>query len=129
MTCPDPTVAAPLIPCDGWWDQHGFGRQPMLQLQMRISGGKISGSGTDIVGLFTFTGTISEGGAVAMIKKYLGKHQVEYLGSYDGEGTMFGEWRIGPVKDRWLITFRRPKMAMADDGEDVVSANPAGSKF
>jgi hypothetical protein len=79
----------------------------MLQLQMRISGGQITGSGLDIVGPFRFTGTISEGGAVAMIKQYLGQHQVEYLGIYDGEGTMFGEWRLWHLTDRWAISFKR----------------------
>lgn len=95
------------IPCEGWWEEVGYGRQPMHQLRLRISGGKITGSGTDIIGPFTFTGTIGEGGTVAMIKQYVGQHQVDYLGTYDGEGSMFGEWRIGPFKDRWAITFKR----------------------
>jgi hypothetical protein len=107
------------VQCDGWWEETGLGRQPMAQLRLQISGGRITGSGTDIVGLFTFAGTITEGGVVAMIKQYLGKHQVEYAGIYDGEGTLFGEWRIGPFKDRWLISFKRPQRAAKADSEDV----------
>ena len=30
------------------------------------------------------------------MKQYLGRHQVFYQGTYDGEGTIFGEWRIPP---------------------------------
>ncbi|HYM89666.1 MAG TPA: hypothetical protein VES92_11195 [Nitrospiraceae bacterium] len=43
-----------------------------------------------------------------MVKRYVGKHLVEYLGTYDGEGTLWGEWRIGPFRDRWMITLKRP---------------------
>jgi hypothetical protein len=32
---------------------------------------------------------------VAIVKQYLGQHSVDYLGTYDGEGTMHGMWRIG----------------------------------
>ena len=100
--------SARLVQCDGWWEEAGYGRQPMLQLQLRISDGQITGNGTDIVGPFTFAGTINDGGVVAMIKQYIGQHQVDYLGTYDGEGTMYGEWRVGPFRDRWAITFKRP---------------------
>ena len=31
------------------------------------------------------------------------------IGAYDGEGTMFGEWRIGPFRDQWAITFKKPQ--------------------
>lgn len=116
MSAPDTT---PMVPCDGWWEEQGYGRQPMLELQLRVVEGQIIGSGWDIVGPFTFRGTISEGGAVAMIKQYLGQHQVEYLGNYDGEGTMFGDWRIGPFSDRWAITFKRLKGSRKAESEDV----------
>jgi hypothetical protein len=91
----------------------------MIQLRLQISGGRITGSGTDIVVPFTIAGMIMKGGVVAMIKQYLGKHQVEYAGLYDGEGALFGEWRIGPFKDRWLISFKRPKRGAEADSEDV----------
>ena len=32
-----------------------------------------------------------------MVKQYLGRHQVFYQGTYDGEGTIFGEWSIPPL--------------------------------
>jgi hypothetical protein len=62
----------------------------------------IRGSGADIIGLFTLIGTIEEG-KVAIVKQYLGQHSVDYLGTYDGEGTMHGMWRIGFFGGKWMI--------------------------
>jgi len=59
-----------------------------------------------MIGPFTFSGTLSEAGQVVMFKQYIGRHGVDYVGSYDGEGTMWGHWRIGVAHGRWLITFR-----------------------
>jgi len=95
------------IECDGWWQQPGLGRQAMLELRLGFDVGTVSGSGHDIIGIFTFRGTVSEDGRIAMVKQYLGQHSVDYVGSYDGEGTLFGQWRIGAWGDRWLIKFKR----------------------
>jgi hypothetical protein len=81
--------AMSFLHCEGWWEQAGYGRQPMEQLRIEFDGGDIRGSGTDIVGLFALTGTIEEG-KVAIVKQYLGQHSVDFLGMYDGEGTMHG---------------------------------------
>lgn len=80
----------------GYWDQQAFGRQPMGPLVLRFRDGRIEGEGRDIIGPFTFAGEYDETGAVRMVKQYLGRHQVCYQGIYDGEGTIFGEWRIPP---------------------------------
>jgi hypothetical protein len=106
--------AAPMMPCDGWWEQRGFGRQPMHQLQLSFAGGMIRGAGVDIVGPFLFDGTLSHGGDVAMVKKYVGKHRVNYVGKYDGEGLMWGMWNIGPFKGPWAIRLQ-PGGEMAAD--------------
>jgi len=74
----------------------------MEQLRIEFDGGNIHGSGADIIGLFTFAGTIEDGG-VALVKQYLGQHSVDYLGTYDGEGTMHGMWRIGLFGGEWMI--------------------------
>jgi hypothetical protein len=80
----------------GHWDQEIFGRQPMGPLVLRFHDGRIQGEGRDIVGPFTFSGEYDEHGRVRMVKQYHGRrrHQVFYVGTYDGEGTIFGEWRI-----------------------------------
>jgi hypothetical protein len=105
------------IPCDGWWLEEGWGRQPMRDLRLKFEGGKISGSGYDIIGLFTFAGTISEQGHVAMTKRYVGQHTVDYVGQYDGEGLLWGEWQIGPLKDHWMIKFRSANASASRQGE------------
>ena len=102
------TTARSGTPCEGWWEEIGFGRQPMQNLRLRFQGHRVVGSGSDIVGPFSLVGTISAGGQVAMVKRYLGQHSVDYLGTYDGEGTMWGEWWIGSVHDRWMIKITRP---------------------
>ena len=66
----------------------------MLNLRIQVAKGRIAGSGTDMIGPFTFSGGFGEAGQVVMFKQYIGRHGVDYLGSYDGEGTMWGHWRI-----------------------------------
>jgi hypothetical protein len=102
---------APHIPCDGWWHQPEFGRQPMLDLRLHIAGGRITGAGRDIVGRFTLAGTSDEQGRVAMIKRYIDLHTVEYEGQYDGEGLLWGLWHIGPLTDRWMIKIARTNVS------------------
>jgi hypothetical protein len=95
--------------CEGWWEQDGFGRQPMDALCIAFNGQRIQGSGTDIIGPFVLEGVFGELGAVAILKQYLGQHSVDYEGHYDGEGAMLGQWRIGPYRGRWFIRLRRDK--------------------
>lgn len=95
-------MASQKVHCEGWWEQGGFGRQAMLQLQLQIDGNLISGTGTDIVGPFTLSGVrVDE--KVTIKKQYIARHSVEYHGTYDGEGTMSGLWRIGFWGGKWLI--------------------------
>jgi hypothetical protein len=97
--------------CAGWWQQDEFGRQPMNNLRLRFDGGAISGSGYDIIGLFRFAGTITQQGHVAMVKQYLGQHAVDYVGTYDGEGVLFGDWRVGYSSGKWLIKIKGSRAA------------------
>lgn len=86
----------------GWWEQAGWGRQPMEEFVLRFAQGGIEGRGRDMVGGFTFQGTYDEQGAVRLLKQYLGKHQVLYEGTYDGEGTIAGTWSIS-LAGNWLL--------------------------
>ena len=91
------------IKYSGWWEQVGYGRQPMQNLLLRFDGEKITGSGSDCVGDFTFHGMI-QGSQVNLLKQYIGKHQIEYRGVSDGEGTYFGNWYLlGYVGGKWLL--------------------------
>ena len=92
--------------CEGWWQQVGYGRQSMRDLYLEFSGGQINGSGRDIVGKFFFRGTMDAAGHVMMKKQYVGLWDVDYAGTYDGEGLLFGHWRIGALTDQWLIRLK-----------------------
>ncbi|HEY2413378.1 MAG TPA: hypothetical protein VGI40_14095 [Pirellulaceae bacterium] len=109
-------------PCDGWWQQSGHGRQPMRDLYLEFSAGQITGSGADLIGPFTFRGTLDPSGRVEMTKHYLGLWTVAYTGSYDGEGLLFGLWHIGPLTDQWLIRLKPMRTGENQPGE-IVSAS------
>lgn len=94
------------IQCEGWWEQDGYGRQPMNELRVVISNGRVQGSGDDVVGPFTFQGTIDENGEAALLKRYIGQHIVDYFGRYDGEGVLSGHWHVGGLTGVWLIRLR-----------------------
>ncbi len=90
------------VTCTGWWEQPGLGRQPMNALQLRFNNGRIFGSGVDVVGDFLVEGTV-DAGTVAFTKQYVDAHDVQYTGTFDGEGTLQGVWSIFGVGGRWLI--------------------------
>jgi hypothetical protein len=80
---------------DGFWVQSGWGRQPMLPLTLRFADGLITGEGHDMVGPFTFAGEYDDStGEVRMVKQFIGRHQVLYIGRPDGEGSILGTWYI-----------------------------------
>src|SRR4051794_34784171 len=81
----------------GYWEQAGYGRQPMHDLVLRFGGGQVEGSGRDCIGRFTFAGTYDDRGSVTLVKQYVGRHRVQYQGTYDGEGTIYGRWSIYDV--------------------------------
>jgi hypothetical protein len=97
--------------CDGWWQQTGYGRQTMRDLYLEFAAGQINGSGRDLIGQFSFRGTMDPAGRIAMKKQYIGLWNVDYTGTYDGEGLLFGHWQIGALTDQWLIRLKPPRAA------------------
>src|SRR3954471_22266987 len=81
----------------GFWEQRGWGRQPMHGLVLRFAEGRIEGEGRDCIGSFTFVGEYDSRGGVRLTKQYLGRHAVQYEGNYDGEGSIHGRWSIPPI--------------------------------
>jgi hypothetical protein len=79
----------------------------MEDLVIEFSAGLIRGSGRDVVGEFEMYGTMENDGRVKIVKQYVGRHQVVYSGSYDGEGTMFGTWLIEMLTGSWSIKLLR----------------------
>jgi hypothetical protein len=43
-----------------------------------------------------------------MVKQYIGRHSVNYVGKYDGEGLMWGRWSLGIFRGAWMIRLGRP---------------------
>jgi hypothetical protein len=74
----------------------------MEQLQISFDGGNLTGSGSDIIGPFTLKGSL-DNDQVVIVKQYVGQHHVDYIGMYDGEGTMRGLWSIAGFGGDWLI--------------------------
>jgi hypothetical protein len=101
----------------GYWDQAGFGRQPMHDLSLRFADGVVVGEGRDRVGPFTFFGNYDDQGGVTMVKQYLGRHQVHYYGTYDGEGTIYGTWTIGAL---WAGRFALSPVRARPDQESPI---------
>ena len=80
---------------DGFWQQAGFGRQPMEAFTLTFRRGQVTGSGTDLIGPFTIMGQYdSKNGIISFVKVYIGKHRVQYDGKPDGEGCIMGTWLI-----------------------------------
>jgi hypothetical protein len=97
---------------NGYWEQPGFGRQPMQDFELYFADGAVRGRGRDIVGPFQIEGAYDGRGVVKFVKQYIGKHRVMYDGLHDGEGTIFGNWSIPPL---WAGTFAlRPVRSQAD---------------
>jgi len=69
---------------------------------MAFDNGRVSGSGTDIIGLFTLTGEL-HGENVTLVKQYVQQHRVDYVGNFDGEGTLRGTWHVGRSRGAWMI--------------------------
>lgn len=109
-------MAAPQSQWIGYWEQAAFGRQPMHGLELNFRDGEIDGRGLDVIGPFLFCGQYDASGAVVMVKQYLGQHQVLYRGTYDGEGTLTGEWSIGSL-DRG--PFRMRLMVAGAGGDEI----------
>ena len=92
-----------MLRCEGWWEQSGYGRQPMTDLIMRFQGAEITGQGRDRIAAFSLTGRMRPDGGVELIKQYRQRHRVLYVGSYDGEGTLAGRWDIDGYQGEWAI--------------------------
>ena len=103
-----PTGPSPFVPCEGWWEQHWFGRQEMHELRLRFENGVVSGVGADVVGAFGLTGAMDPRQGVRLVKRYVNRHEVLYAGQYDGEGTLWGTYRVDGYTGPWMIRLRPP---------------------
>jgi hypothetical protein len=112
----------------GYWEQLGWGRQPMHNLVLRFRGGAVQGEGTDCVGRFTFRGEYDDQGTVTLVKQYVGRHQVLYQGTHDGEGTIFGRWSIGELWSGPFALRAADFHVPADTPIAVIAATPPSAE-
>jgi len=109
----------------GFWEQEGYGRQPMQDFHLHFRDGLVSGHGIDIVGRFTFHGEFNQKtGVVQLMKQYIGQHQVEYDGRPDGEGCIIGTWtvrmRTGDREYVWTGPFLLQPVVARPSGEEPI---------
>lgn len=108
-----------LLQCSGWWEQTGFGRQPMHNLQLSFSNGVVGGTGVDMVGEFRFDGYL-KGDVIYLRKRYLRQHEIEYHGTSIGEGAYTGRWHcFNYPGGRWLIGVKRLSRGSASLSDEV----------
>lgn len=88
---------------DGFWEQPPYGRQAMEDLLLEFDSGSVRGAGRDMIGPFLFEGTYDTAGLVRLRKQYIGRHTVLYVGQYDGEGVVFGQWFIGSDSGKFAL--------------------------
>lgn len=112
--------AAGRVPCQGWWEQVFYGRQPMEDLALSLDGRRLEGSGSDVVGRFSLAGFVAADGRVSIEKSYRGRHTVLYEGQFDGEGRMWGVWALPGYDGRWMIELGRSRSGDADGFDDIV---------
>ncbi|MFO0936130.1 MAG: hypothetical protein U0798_06385 [Gemmataceae bacterium] len=80
---------------EGFWQQDGWGRQPMKSFQLHFQNGTIKGGGIDVIGAFSIFGEYDPSrGSLEFAKKYHQRHSVLYSGVPDGEGGIVGTWLI-----------------------------------
>jgi hypothetical protein len=113
----------------GYWEAVGWGRQLMDNLVLRFAAETVSGEGTDVLSPFTFHGSCDAHGNVTLVKQYRGRHRhtVQYVGRYDGEGTIFGRWHIGASSGPFALSPAR-NQAAADMPILTISAEPPAEK-
>jgi len=111
----------------GFWEQRAHGRQEMSAFELHFRpNGQARGQGIDMVGPFTFAGSVYPvTGHVTLVKQYLGKHSVKYVGQPDGEGCIHGTWtmvlRSGALDFRDTGNFlMKPEMPPPTGDEPIV---------
>ena len=130
----NPSEQHPYFPSGDWEgfynDPRGGGKKGEMTMTLDFSGGRISGSGSDPVGAYTWTGTYDiEAGTCSLKKRYPGRHSVEYKG-YADENGIWGKWSI------WIILAKgdfhiwpKKKGAATDNEEEKETAAVAAGKM
>ena len=113
----------------GFWEQKAHGRQEMRAFELHFRAGRVTGQGVDLVGPFTMRGECGGDGRVRIVKQYLGKHRVTYVGAPDGEGCILGTWEValtfaGETYRSTGPFLMRPELARPTGDEAIVTIRP-----
>jgi len=82
-----------------------------MELNLSFRQGIMTGEGRDLIGQFLIRGKYKlDDGKCGWTKRYIGKHDVAYLGYNEGKG-IWGLWEIPPT---WRGGFHIWPMAMGD---------------
>jgi hypothetical protein len=112
---------------DGFWEQAGWGRQPMQAFELNFGEkNDVLGQGVDVIGKFIVRGEYDKTtGIISFRKLYLGKHTVHYEGKPDGEGSILGTWLIestwGDQKGPFMI---KPVLKKPSGNEEIFEIKP-----
>jgi hypothetical protein len=92
------TEQHPHFPSGDWegfyTDPRGSRPRGEMSMTLDFSGGTITGSGSDPVGAYAWTGSYDTKAETCTLRKtYVGKHSVEYSG-YADENGIWGKWNI-----------------------------------
>ena len=95
---PDPLLEQddrfPTGPWEGYFLQPGLPGRHGMELILSFRQGAMRGEGRDVVGDFLIKGTYDcESGKCWWSKRYIGRHDVAYLGYAEGRG-IWGTWEI-----------------------------------
>ena len=120
-----PTEQHPHFPSGDW---EGFykdprGRNPKGEMAMTLdfSNGKITGAGSDPVGVYSWVGSYDTKAETCQLSKtYVGAHTVEYSG-YADENGIWGKWTIKGWSTGAFHIWPK-KQATGSDEEEVKEA-------
>jgi hypothetical protein len=88
----------PYFPSGDWEgfynDPRGSVRKGEMNMTLDFSSGRVTGSGSDPIGTYTWSGSYDTKAETCSLKKvYPGSHCVEYTG-YADENGIWGKWTI-----------------------------------
>lgn len=114
------TEMHPFFPSGDWegfynYTYHQAGSKSKMEFSLNFSNGKISGSGSDEVGSFSWSGTYNLDSLTCHItKKYNGRHSVAYHGNVDENG-IWGHWLIQNFKGGFHIWPKKNEQEAAEE--------------
>lgn len=115
----------PYFPSGDWEgfynDPHGSIPKGEMAMTLEFRDGRITGSGSDPVGAYTWTGTYDTKAETCSLKKtYPGSHSVEYSG-YADENGIWGKWAIRKLSAGEFHIWPKKKGA-GDENEEINKA-------